>query len=170
MKKIAVFAGSFDPPTLGHLDVVRRVSGLFDEIILAVASNAKKNPLFNDRERVLMLKQALEEEGFEKKCRVDVCPGLVVDFCRQHNAKFLIRGLRAVSDFDGELQMATMNRTLDSNIETLHVMTDQKYLFLSSTLIKEVFTHGGDLSSLVPKVVCKKLKERLRDSSKNRRK
>lgn len=158
VKRIAVYAGSFDPPTNGHLDVILRVQPLFDKIYLLVASNSRKKTLFTAEERVELLIGALAERIPLGSFEVRSCSGLVVDFCREIGAKVLIRGLRALSDFENEFSMATMNRRLDPGIETLHVMTDEKYFFLSSSLVKELSRHKTDLQGLVPDNVSEALR------------
>ncbi|HVJ64565.1 MAG TPA: pantetheine-phosphate adenylyltransferase [Bdellovibrionota bacterium] len=159
MKRVAVYAGSFDPPTLGHMDIVRRAAPLFDELYVLVAYNTAKHQLFSVEERVQLLKDSCRE--LKLKVKVESHQGLVVDFCKKVDAKILIRGIRAVSDFEKEFQIATMNRHLDANIESLHIMTDEKYFYLSSSLVKEVASMGTDMSKLVPKSVIKALASRL---------
>lgn len=168
--RMAVYAGSFDPPTNGHLDIIRRVSPLFDKLHLVVAENNRKNTLFTAAERVALLKEALKGDVSEANSIVTSHQGLVVEYCREHGAQVLIRGLRAISDFESEFQMATMNRRLGPEIETLLVMTDEKYFFVSSSLIKEVFMHGGDLRRLVPSNVEKALVKKCRSSKRKSRK
>lgn len=160
MNRIAVYAGSFDPPTNGHLDVVRRVQPLFDKIYMLVADNSRKKTLFTADERVELLVGALAERIPLGSFEVRPWTGLVVDFCKEIGAKVLIRGLRAVSDFENEFQMATMNRRLDPTVETLHVMTDEQYFFLSSSLVKELARHKTNLNNLVPQNVMEALKKK----------
>ena len=160
--RIAVYAGSFDPPTNGHLDVIRRVQPLFDKIYLVIADNLRKATLFTNTERLQLLNGALDVVLPKGSFEVSLHQGLVVDFCKEVGAKVLIRGLRALSDFESEFQMATMNRRLDPSIETLHVMTDEKFFFLSSSLVKELAYHGGPLKELVPPNVLKALVERVK--------
>lgn len=148
MAKIAVYAGSFDPPTLGHLDVIRRVVPHFEKVHVVIAENPKKQSLFSTSERRDLLADCLRDFG--TKIEIFSHKGLIVDYCRIAGAKVLIRGLRAVSDFESELQMASMNRRLESQIETFHVMTDEKFLFVSSSLVKEIAQFGGRLGELVP--------------------
>ncbi len=158
--RIAVYAGTFDPPTKGHIDIVARVAPLFDKLFLVIADNPRKMPLFPAQERLEMLQETLSQEGHLKNTIVSIWKGLVVDFCKQNEAHVLIRGLRAMSDFETELQVSSMNRRLAPEIETFHVMTDEKYFFVSSTLIKEIAQFGAPLSEWVPAPVEKKLKER----------
>lgn len=158
----AVYAGSFDPPTNGHIDVIRRVQPNFDKLFLVVAENPRKKTLFTTQERIDLLKEALKGVLPEGSFQVESSDGLIVDYCRKVKAKILIRGLRAISDFEAEFQMATMNRRLGKDIETLLVVTDEKYLFVSSSLIKEVAYHRGELDGLVPDNVKKALEQKCR--------
>ena len=161
MERVAVYAGSFDPPTNGHLDIVRRVQPLFDKIHLVVADNPRKLVLFTAAERAELLREALKGSVPAESLFVTVHEGLVVDYCKKIGARVLIRGLRAVRDFEVELQMASMNRRLDPTIETLHVMTDEKYFFVSSSLIKEIAHYGASLlKDLVPANVASALAKR----------
>jgi pantetheine-phosphate adenylyltransferase len=161
MKRLAVYAGSFDPPTNGHIDIVRRVQPLFDKLYLVVAENARKTPFFSSKERQELLNGALKDSLPRDSFEVCIHDGLIVDFCKKIGATVLVRGLRAVSDFEVELQMASMNRRLDPKIETFHVMTDEKFFFVSSSLIREVAYHGGELGELVPANVREKLKQKV---------
>jgi pantetheine-phosphate adenylyltransferase len=158
----AVYAGSFDPPTRGHLDIVRRVAPLFEKVFLLVADNPRKMPLFSAKERREILLDILNQENLHERVEVHVWPGLVVDFCKSNQVSVLIRGLRAISDFEAELQVSSMNRRLAPDIETFHVMTDEKYFFVSSSLIKEIAQFGAPLSEWVPGPVEKKLLERFK--------
>ncbi|MCX6459454.1 MAG: pantetheine-phosphate adenylyltransferase [Actinobacteria bacterium] len=142
----AVCPGSFDPVTNGHLDVFIRASALFDEVVVAVLINKKKKSLFTVDERIEMLTQVVAPLG---NVKVDAFHGLLVDFCRDRKIPAIVKGLRAVTDFDYELQMAQMNHQL-AGVETLFVSTNPLYSYLSSSLVKEVATHGGDVSKLVP--------------------
>ncbi|HEY3266416.1 MAG TPA: pantetheine-phosphate adenylyltransferase [Armatimonadota bacterium] len=157
-KRIAIYPGSFDPITNGHLDVVERASRLFDEVVVAVASNSQKAGFFTPEERVSLLKQTLDGLA---NVRVSSFQGLTVAFAREMGATALIRGLRAVSDFEYEFQMALMNRRLDSDIETVLVMTDGEKAFLSSSVVKEVARLGGDVSGLVPEAVYTAMRNKL---------
>jgi len=171
MKRVAVYAGTFDPPTLGHLDVLSRVEPLFDKIYVVVAENHRKKTLFTPQQRVSLIEDSLKElKQFKSHIEVLSYAGLIVDFCKKQNAKVLIRGLRAISDFENELQMAAMNRRLMAGIETLHMMTDEKYLFVSSSLIKEVAMSGGALGGIVPKCVEKALKNIFKSSAEKKSK
>ncbi len=158
MKNIAIYPGTFDPVTYGHLDLIQRAGRIFDQVVVAVAGNSQKNPLFTVQERMEMLKKA--SKGL-KGVRIDSFDGLVIDYARKNKVHVLIRGLRMISDFEFELQMALTNRRLDEKIETVFLMPSEKYSFLSSTLIREAASLGGDVSSFVPDFVAKRLKERL---------
>ena len=149
MKRI-VYPGTFDPIHNGHLDIARKAAELFDELILVVAVNKEKSPLFNDKERVELIKESLSDV---KNVRVDTFNGLVVDFVRSTESIAIIRGLRHVSDFEFEFQMAMMNFNLNPNIKSLFMMPDEKYIHLNSTVIKDVARLGGDISDYVPKCV-----------------
>ena len=149
MKRI-VYPGTFDPIHNGHLDIARKAAELFDELILIVAVNQEKSPLFNDKERVELIKESLYDV---KNVKVETFIGLVVDFVRSTESVAIIRGLRHVSDFEFEFQMAMMNFNLNPNIKSLFMMPDEKYIHLNSTVIKDVARLGGDISDYVPKCV-----------------
>lgn len=153
----AVCPGSFDPVTLGHLDIIGRASDLYDEVVVAVGMNASKMRMFSFDERTEMLREATSSYG---NVTVDSFDGLIVDFCRAHEIQAIVKGLRAISDFDYELQMAQMNLSL-AGVETLFMTTNPLYSFLSSSLVKEVATYGGDVSGLVPEPVFRRLLERV---------
>jgi len=155
--KIAIYPGSFDPVTNGHVDVIDRAAKLFNKVIVAVIRNPEKRAQFSLTERVGMLKESL---AHHKNVMVDSFDGLLVDYARKKKATTIIRGLRAVSDFDYEFQMALTNRKMAPKIETLFFMTDYKYSYLSSSFVKQIAKLGGDISSLVPKAVREKLKNR----------
>ena len=158
MSQIAVYPGTFDPVTYGHIDLIKRAQEIFPKVIVAVAHNPHKNPLFSVKERVAMLRRATKNlKGIE----VLEFEGLVVDYARKHKAKVLIRGLRMVSDFEYEFQMALTNRKLAADIETIFLMPHESYSYLSSKLLKEAASLGADLSSFVPDFVGKALKEKL---------
>lgn len=159
MKRKAVYAGSFDPITKGHLDIVRRALGVFDEIIVAVAHNpGKDTSLFTPAERVAMITAALADVG--ERVTVDAFSGLLVQYCERVGAHAIIRGLRAVSDFEYEFQMAMMNRHLNARVETYFMTASEAYFYTASRLVKEVAGLGGDVSALVPSVVHRALVER----------
>ncbi len=153
----AVCPGSFDPVTNGHLDIVARASNLFDEVVVAVGVNKSKNRLFTPDERIDMLRTACKAYD---NVSVDGFTGLLTDFCRERNIFTIVKGLRAVSDFDYELQMAQMNASL-AGVETVFVPTSPEYSFLASSLVKEVATFGGDVSGLLPGFVHERLVRRL---------
>jgi len=155
--RIAIYPGTFDPITNGHLDLVRRAIPLFDHVIVAVGHNPEKQTLFSIHERVQMVKESLRELT---DVEVETFSGLLADFAHRKCAVAIIRGLRAVSDFEFEFQMALMNRRLASEIETVFLMPNEKYTYLSSTVIKDVSRHGGDISHFVPEPVLRVLTER----------
>ena len=157
MKHIAVYPGTFDPVTNGHIDLVERSLRIFSEVIVAVAENPKKAPLFPLEERIAMLQEVTANY---KNVAIEGFDGLLVDYVRKKNAVAIIRGLRAVSDFEYEMQMALMNRRLDSNIETVFLMPNVEYSFITSTIVKEAASYGGDVSSLAPRIVVEKLKKK----------
>jgi pantetheine-phosphate adenylyltransferase len=150
----AIYPGSFDPVTNGHLDVIERARKLFDEVVVAVAHNDEKQPLFSLRDRLDLLGQTA---GKIENVRIAEFNGLLVDFARAENAGAVIRGLRAVSDFEFEFQMALMNRKLDAVVETIFLMPKEEYTYLSSRIVKEIARLGGDVSSFVPACVAKAL-------------
>lgn len=155
--KIAVYAGTFDPITNGHLDVASRASCLFDRVIFAVAVDNYKHTLFTSEERC-----ALAQEAFRPYPNILVEPfrGLLVDYCHQVGATSIIRGLRAVSDFDKELQMALLNRSLNGGVDTVFLMSDARYLYISSSLIKNTAAYGGNVEKMVPPCVFRALQEK----------
>ncbi len=154
----AIYPGSFDPVTNGHLDVLHRAAKIFDEVIIAVACNQQKHGLFSVDERLDLLRLVV---GAETNVRVARFDGLLVDFARQQEAEALIRGLRAVSDFEFEFQMALMNRKLEPRIETIFLMPREDYTYLSSRIVKEIAELGGNVSAFVPEAVAASLKEKV---------
>jgi pantetheine-phosphate adenylyltransferase len=154
--KIAVYPGSFDPVTNGHVDIIERASKIFDLVHVAIIVNPEKTPYFDIDEREQMLKTAVRHI---KKAEVDSFDGLLVDYAKTKKACAIVRGLRAVSDFDYEFQMALTNLRMCPEIETVFIMTDYKYSYLSSSLVKQIATLGGNVSGLVPKIVINKLKK-----------
>ncbi len=154
----AVYPGSFDPVTKGHLDIIERASSLVDELVVAVLKNNAKTPLFSTEERVNMLKDVT---GHIPNVRVESFGGLSVEFARESGAKFIVRGLRAVTDFEYELQMAQTNRSIRPEIDTLFFATELRYAYISSTIVKEVASYGGDISGFVPPQIAEKVYEKL---------
>lgn len=154
---VAIYPGSFDPITNGHLDIIERGSKIFDRLIVAVLKNPNKKSLFTIEERIEMIRDAVSHLD---NVEVDHFSGLLVDFARKRNAKIIIKGLRAVSDFEYELQMALMNKKLYKDIETVFIMTSTKYSFLSSSIVREVASFGGCVKDLVPPAVEEKLREK----------
>jgi len=157
MGKIAVYPGSFDPVTNGHFDVVERGLNLFDEIIVAVAINGAKIPLFTIEERLEMLRESFKEMPGVK---VDSFEGLLVDYVVERKADAILRGLRAVSDFEHEFQMALMNRKLKKTVQTVFLMTGLRWIFISSSIVKEAAQFGGNVRGMVPDIVYDKLNEK----------
>jgi pantetheine-phosphate adenylyltransferase len=154
----AIYPGTFDPLTNGHLDLIARGSRFVDQLVVAILRNADKGaPLFTVAERVEMITEAIAEQGF-KNVSVATFDGLLVDFARSQGAKAVLRGIRAISDYEYEFQMAMMNRKLDPDLETLFMMPAEKYTYVSSRLVKGVFKLGGDVSELVPPLVMQRLK------------
>ena len=153
-KSRAIYPGSFDPVHFGHLDVIRRSTHLFSDLIIAVAASQSKGPLFSVEERIAMLRETLGDDS-----AITILPleGLLVDFAREHGVFTVIRGLRAVSDFEFEFQMALMNRKLDPRLETVYLTPKEDYTYLSSRIMKEVARFGGDVSQLTPSCVAKRL-------------
>jgi pantetheine-phosphate adenylyltransferase len=157
MKRIAVYPGTFDPVTNGHIDLIKRGLAIFDRVIVSVAPSAKKDPLFTAAERVEMMK---ESTSGLKGVEVEIFEGLLVDHVVKKGASVVIRGLRAVSDFEFELQMALMNRRLTNHVETVFMMPSEEYSYLTSTVVKEVAGFGGSVEGLVPDCALRKLRER----------
>lgn len=156
---LAIYPGSFDPVTNGHLDIVRRALGLFDRVIVAVLDNQSKSALFSARERVELIRQSLSKE---RAVEVDSFRGLLVDYCRRKGASVIIRGLRAVADFEYEFQFSHMNRRLHPQLDAVFLMTSEEHFYVSSRLVKEVASFGGDVSGFVPPVVQAALRRKLR--------
>src|SRR5262245_43695513 len=152
----AIYPGSFDPITMGHLDIIERSAKLFDEVIVALLVNQEKQPMFTTDERVEMMRESIPNSNV----RVDTFNGLLVHYARQQQAQVIVRGIRAVSDYEFELQMALMNRRLAPEIETVFLMAAEAYSYLSSRLIKEVFKLGGSITGLVPATVERKMRGR----------
>ncbi|GAM13696.1 pantetheine-phosphate adenylyltransferase [Mesobacillus selenatarsenatis] len=157
MARVAVCPGSFDPITLGHLDIITRAAKVFDELYVVVLNNSSKQPLFSVEERIELIEQVTKSIP---NVKVDSFQGLLVDYAESVNADAIIRGLRAVSDFEYEMQITSMNRVLSDKIETFFIMTNNQYSFLSSSIVKEVAKYDGNISELVPREVEKALLEK----------
>ena len=161
--RVAIYPGSFDPLTSGHVDIIERGARIFDEIIVAILANVEKTPLFSETERVDIIQDVFKGHA---NVKVETFNGLLVEYAQRKSASVLVRGLRAVSDFEYEFQMALMNRHLAPGLETVFMMPAEQYTYISSRLIKEVFTLGGEITGLVPPVV----EERLRAKQQSKRK
>jgi pantetheine-phosphate adenylyltransferase len=159
MGKVAIYPGSFDPITYGHIDIVERALEIFDKVIVAIADNEEKRPLFTVEERLGIVKEVFEHNT---NVIVDSFKGLLVDYVAKTNAKVSLRGLRATSDFEYEFHMASMNRSLNPHLDTLFMMTSKDYFFVSSRTIKEVARLGGAVEGLVPDLVVRRLKEKFK--------
>jgi pantetheine-phosphate adenylyltransferase len=157
-RKLAIYPGSFDPITNGHIELIARGLEVFDHLIVAVAHNLRKQPMFTTRERVKLIREAMPERP---DLEVDCFEGLLVDYAASRKARVILRGLRAVADFEYEFQMANMNKKLDPELETLFMMTGEKYFFLSSQNVREVAAFGGPVDELVPPNVAKALRKKL---------
>ncbi len=162
----AIFPGSFDPMTNGHLDIIKRSSPLFDEMIVAVLNNADKNPMFSVEERCSMIREVLATvDTGECQLIVDSFSGLTADFARNSRATAIVRGIRAVSDYEYELRMALMNRRLEPSIETVFLMAGEEYSYVSSTLMKQVFLLGGRVEGLIPELVENRMRDKTGEKS-----
>ncbi|MCM3706170.1 MULTISPECIES: pantetheine-phosphate adenylyltransferase [Cytobacillus] len=157
MGGIAVCPGSFDPITYGHLDIIKRAAKVFEQVYVVVLNNSSKNPLFNVEERIHLIKEVTKDLN---NVKVDSFQGLLMDYAKSVNANAVIRGLRAVSDFEYEMQITSMNRVLNDEVETFFIMTNNQYSFLSSSIVKEVAKYSGDISELVPDIVEQALKDK----------
>ena len=159
MVRPAIYPGSFDPITNGHVDIIERGLKVFDRIIVAVLENPKKDPLFTTKERMRMIQDIF---AGQKEVEVRAFDGLLVDFARSQGTNVVVRGLRAISDFEYEFQMALMNRNLDPGVETFFMMPNVKYSFLSSNMVREVVTLGGSVEGLVPELVARRLRDKIK--------
>ncbi|MDO4541250.1 MAG: pantetheine-phosphate adenylyltransferase [Bacillota bacterium] len=155
--RICIYPGTFDPVTMGHMDVIQRTAGLFDKVIIGIAEDNYKAAFFSKEERLEMLEAVTRDM---EKVEVEVFSGLLMEYCRKKKATAVIRGLRAISDFEYEMQMAAMNKQLNPDVETVFLMTAQKYSFISSTIIKDVAQLQGDISGMVPPLVEERIKNK----------
>ena len=156
----AIYPGSFDPVTNGHIDIIKRAAAISDELIVGVLQNKAKTPLFSVEERVIILREVTKSL---KNVKIMTFEGLLIDFAAQMDAKVIVRGLRAITDFEYELQMSQTNRKLNADIETLFLTTSLEYSFLSSTTVKEVASFGGDITQFVPEFVVKRVTEKIKE-------
>lgn len=159
MTRRAIYPGTFDPVTNGHLDIIERACRLFDEVIVAILINPGKNPMFTLDERIAILNEVLNSRF--PHVQVDTFDGLLVDYAARHQAHAVVRGIRAISDYEYELQMALMNRRLNPSVETVFMMSHEDYSYVSSRLIKEVFILGGSVDGLVPELVIERMRAKL---------
>ena len=161
--RTAIYPGTFDPITHGHIDIIKRALKLFDKVIITVARNSAKDPLFSEEERLVMIKEAVRHlKGVE----IDTFDGLLVSYARRKKATAFVRGLRAISDFEYELQMALMNRKLNENLVTVFLMPNEKYTYLNSSIVREIASHGGNVSKFVPPHVLRELKKKFAHTKK----
>jgi pantetheine-phosphate adenylyltransferase len=160
MKKIAIYPGTFDPLTNGHIDLIQRTLTIFDEVVIAVAPSKKKSPLFTTEERIQLIKDSIKDF---RGASVESFDNLLVSYAKEKGSVAIIRGLRAISDYEYELQMALTNRRLDSSVETVFMMPSEEHTFISSSIVKEVASFGGPVTGLVPEAVEKALKEKFKD-------
>lgn len=155
--QIGIYPGSFDPLTCGHLDIIKRATQLFDKLIVAIARNSEKSPLFSVEERLAMLEECCKDIS---KVEITSFDGLLAEYCRKNNISFIVRGLRAIVDFEYEYAIALMNKELAPSVDTIFLMSKSEFSFVSSKMVKEVASYGGDISRLVPPFVNSKLKEK----------
>lgn len=157
MQRICLFPGTFDPVTLGHTDIIFRAKNLFDKIVIGVGKNSTKSPMFSAEQRLKWFEEIFKDE---KNIEASVYEGLTVDFCKKINAKFILRGIRYVSDFEYEKTIADANRTLDASIETIFLTGEPKYTSVASTIVRDILRNGGDASPFLPEVVIQSLKKK----------
>ena len=162
-KTIALYPGSFDPITYGHLDILERASRLFDEVLVTVAVNNNKDAVFTGDERVELIRECIKDKDWAEHVSVNQFTGLLVNHARKMNAHTLIRGVRQISDFEYEFRMALTNKRLEPDVDTLFLMPDEHFTFISASIVKEVAYWGGDLSSFVPGVVAEALQEKMKE-------
>lgn len=163
MKTLALYPGSFDPITFGHLDILQRATELFDKVIVTIAINSRKETVFSGDEREALLRKCMEGKDWADKVEIEQFSGLLVEFAKQKNAQTLVRGVRQISDFEYEFRMALTNRRLAPDVDTVFLMPNEHLTFISASLVKEVATWGGDLSSFVPDHVATALKQKMRE-------
>lgn len=161
MTKTAIYPGSFDPVTFGHLDIIERASKITDELIIGVLKNSSKTPLFSIDERVKMLKEVTKNIS---NVRVESFDGLLVDFAKEKNAIMIVRGLRAVTDFEYELQLSQTNKVLNNSVDTVFLTTNLKYSYLSSSIVREIASYDGDISEFVPSLIAERIRERIKEN------
>ncbi len=166
METLALYPGSFDPITYGHLDILERATELFDEVIITIAVNSKKDTVFTGDEREALIRECLKGKEWADRVEVQQFTGLLVDFAKEKNAQTLVRGVRQVSDFEYEFRMALTNRRLAPNVDTVFLMPNEQLTFISASLVKEIAYWDGDLSSFVPKHVAKALHDKFKDQEK----
>ncbi len=159
-KRLAIYPGTFDPVTHGHLDILSRAAAIFDGIIIAVSKNSTKKTTFSLEERIALLKSVIKQKRFPCPITIETFSGLVVNYAKKRGARILVRGLRAVSDFEYEFQMALMNRHQASDIETVFLMPDEKYVYLSSSMAREVAHHQGDLKAFLPPIALQAVRKK----------
>ncbi|MEL7832967.1 pantetheine-phosphate adenylyltransferase [Fodinibius sp. Rm-B-1B1-1] len=166
METLALYPGSFDPITYGHLDILERATELFDEVIITIAVNNKKDTVFSGDERETLIAECLEGKEWANQVEIQQFTGLLVDFAKERNAQTLVRGVRQVSDFEYEFRMALTNRRLAPDVDTVFLMPNEQLTFISASLVREIAYWGGDLSSFVPEHVAKALHEKFKDKEK----
>jgi len=160
--KTALYPGTFDPITFGHLDIIKRGLKIFDKIIILLAKNSLKNTLFDLEERIFQIKKVINEENLSDKVIVDDFEGLTIDYCNQKKINYIIRGLRPLVDFEYEFEMAMANREMGKDVETIFILTDQKYFYLRSSLIKDIINYGGEISDKVPQIIKDELLKKIK--------
>lgn len=163
METLALYPGSFDPITYGHLDILERATGLFDKVIATIAVNKQKKTVFSGDEREALLRECLKDKGWASKVEIQQFTGLLVDFAKEKNAQTLVRGVRQISDFEYEFRMALTNRRLAPDVDTVFLMPNEQLTFISASLVKEIAYWKGDLSSFVPDHVAEALRNKFRD-------
>lgn len=160
MRTKAIYAGSFDPFTLGHLDIANRAAKMFDEVIIAIGTNMSKSSVFSSDEKYEFIQSIINQDGADNIKVMLHTSGLIVDLARELNVQAMVRGLRSVKDMEYEMDIASMNKTQNASIETVFLMADEKYRFISSSMIKEIAHFNGDISSMVPELIAEKMKEK----------